>query len=581
MRTGDWGRDHAACRPQWTASGEPGHSLRRLTARPRYNRQTVHRSRVFSLATLLLAMAWTSVVSPPSLLAQSSSRRPGAVPPGADRISDTQLRAYLGFVASDLLEGRDTPSRGQDVAAAFLASHLERLGLTPAGDRGTYLQRIALTRRVPDPARTTLSIDGRALVTGEDFLPGEQPGEVEAGVVYVGNGTVLPARGIDPYKGLDVRGKVVVTHRGLPTGITRADLTGTEGTDWEQVESAARRRGAVAILYLPEFATLEEWTAIRDRRRVRSSLTVDAFASGADAPLPSAVLGARAAGVLFTGETISGQEAYQRALRREPAAPFAFGAAKRVRLAIVAAEEHVAAHNVVAVLEGSDPRLKAEYVAFGAHYDHLGIAARPDAAGDAIHNGADDDGSGTVGLLAMAEAFATTTPRPKRSLLFVWHTGEERGLWGSRYFTDHPTVPLDRVVAHLNVDMIGRGRRPDEKAAGPLALTAMDAVYVVGSRRISTALGELLDRVNAGYHRLRLDYSLDAPDDPARIYERSDHYHYAKRGIPVAFFFTGLHADYHGVDDEIERIAFPKFRRIVQTIYAAGRALADAPRSPR
>ena len=556
-------------------AGQPGLSLRRLAPAPRYNRQTVRRSRLSSLATLVLSLVVVGHALP-DVVAQEARGRAGTGPRGADRITELQLRAYLRFVSSDLLEGRDTPSRGQDVAAAFLASHLERLGFRPAGDDNTYFQAMRLTRRTTDVDKTTLSIGGRALTYGEDFLPGEIPGRAEGGVVYVGNGTVLPARGLDPYKGLDVRGKIVVAHRGLPTGIARTDLKGAEGVDWEQTEAAARARGAIAVLYLPDFPYLEEWTSVRDRRRQRPSLTVDAFTSGGRSSLPSAVLGARAVAALFAGEKMSGQEAYQRALRREPAAPFAFTDGRKVTLAVVAAEEHVVAHNVVAVLEGSDPRLRQEYVAFGAHYDHLGLATHPDGAGDVIYNGADDDGSGTVGLLAMAEAFALTTPRPRRSLLFVWHTGEERGLWGARYFTDHPTVPLAGIVAQLNVDMIGRGRSADQTASGPLALTDMDSVYVVGSRRLSTDLGTLLDRVNAGYHRLRYDYALDAPDDPAGIYERSDHYHYAKHGIPIAFFFTGVHADYHGVDDEIERIDFPKYRRIVQSIYATGRALAEA-----
>lgn len=568
MRTGDVG------------DGQPGPSLRRLPAPPRYNRHTVRRSRVSSIATFALTLTLAGPTAPTDVAAQASTRRTGNAPRGADRITETQLRAYLRFVSSDLLEGRDTPSRGQDLAAAFLASHLERLGLRPAGDGDSYFQTLALTRRTSDSEKTTLSIGDRPLVYGEDFLPGEQPGIAEGSVVYVGNGTVLPSRGFDPYKGLDVRGKIVVTHRGLPTGIARTDLKGAEGVDWEQTEAAARRRGAVGILYLPDFPLLEEWTAIRERRRQRAAVTVDAFTARNDAPLPSATLGARAAAALFAGERVTGQEAYQRALRREPAAAFALDASRKVRLAIVTHEERVRAHNVVAVLDGSDPRLSQEYVAFGAHYDHLGVATPPTPDGDVIYNGADDDGSGTVGLLAMAEAFALTTPRPRRSLLFVWHTGEERGLWGARYFTEHPTVPLDRIVAQLNVDMIGRGRESDETASGPLALTDMNSVYVVGSRRLSTELGELVERVNAGYHRLRYDYGLDAPDDPARIYERSDHYHYAKHGIPIAFFFTGVHADYHGVDDEIERIDFPKYRRIVQSIYATGRALAEAPARP-
>jgi Zn-dependent M28 family amino/carboxypeptidase len=157
----------------------------------------------------------------------------------------------------------------------------------------------------------------------------------------------------------------------------------------------------------------------------------------------------------------------------------------------------------------------------------------------------------------------------------VWHTGEEQGLWGSRYFTSHPTVPLDRIVAQLNIDMIGRGRQRGEPAGEELALTDMDSLYVVGSRRTSPALGTLIAQVNAEYLGLHYDYSLDEAGNPGRIYERSDHYEYARRGIPIAFFFTGVHQDYHGVNDEIDRIDFPKLRRIVQTIYATARAIAD------
>ena len=200
---------------------------------------------------------------------------------------------------------------------------------------------------------------------------------------------------------------------------------------------------------------------------------------------------------------------------------------------------------------------------------------RPTPAGDSIYNGADDDGSGTVSVLAMAEAFATSRVRPKRSILFVWHTGEEEGLWGSRYFTDHPTVPLDQIVAQLNIDMIGRSTAAGApRATTPLPLTDPETVYVVGSKRLSADLGGILEQVNERGHGLRLDYSLDDPSDPGRIYERSDHYQYAKHGIPIAFFFTGVHGDYHGLDDEIDRIDFGKMRRIAQLVY-------DTARTPR
>jgi len=493
------------------------------------------------------------------------------------------LRNYLGFIASDALEGRRAPSRGLEAAAEFLASHMARLGLRPAGDNGTYLQSIALTRRRVDVDKTTLAVGTRALVQGDDYLPGQVPGTAEGPVVYIGNGTVIRSRGIDPYKDVDVKGKIVVSNTGLPEGVAQSDLKGRGGDDWESTEQAARRRGAVGVLFLPDYGALERWPASRDSLGTRTALTVDAFAESGDArTLPTATLSARGVGAIFTGKQVSAQEVFQRAVRREPAPAFALPVSLVVRLAVVTVDDHLTTSNVVAILEGSDPVLEQEYVAVGAHYDHLGTGTKPNDAGDTIYNGADDDGSGTVSVLAMAEAFATSKARPKRSLLFVWHTGEEEGLWGSRYFTDRPTVPLGQIVAQLNIDMIGRSTAAGApRATTPLALTDPDTVYVVGSKRLSADLGHLVEQVNERGHGLHLDYSLDDPGDPARIYERSDHYQYAKHGIPVAFFFTGVHDDYHGLDDEIDKIDFGKMQRIAQMVYGTARALADRPARPK
>ncbi len=529
---------------------------------------------------LLVLLAVPSALVPARVGAQSATGG-GRAPQGAEAITEPRLRQYLAFIASDALEGRRTPSAGLDAAAAFLASHLERLDLRPAGDGHTYFQRIGLTQRRFDPEHTSLSIGTRALEYGDDFLPGELAGTAEGEVVYVGNGTVIRSRGVDPYRTLDVAGRIVVSNLGLPAGLSQGDLQGSRGEDWEPTEDAAKKRGAVAVLFLPDYGALERWPATRESRRTRTSLTVDGFRDPGPV-LPTATLSARGVGALFAGRPMPPPEAFQRGVRREAGEPFAFPPATRVRLAVGAHEEHLSTSNVVAVLEGTDPILKHEYVALGAHYDHLGTATMPNADGDAIFNGADDDGSGTVALLAIAEAFASAKRRPRRSLLFVWHTGEERGLWGSRYFTEHPTVPLDRIVTQLNIDMIGRGRPPGTPAAaGPLALTDTGTVYLVGARRLSTELGSVIADANARYHALRLDDSLDHPSDPAGIYTRSDHYQYAKRGIPVAFFFTGVHEDYHGLDDEIDKIDFAKLRRVTQTIYAAARLVADTKQRPR
>jgi len=280
------------------------------------------------------------------------------------------------------------------------------------------------------------------------------------------------------------------------------------------------------------------------------------------------------------------------------------------------------ARNVVAILRGSDPALRGEYVAVGAHNDHIGMAEKPldhdsvwahnrvvrplgaegqdraptpeEAARiaairdslrkirpprlDSVYNGADDDGSGSIAVLGIAEALVKSKARPKRSVLFVWHTGEEKGLWGSQWFTDHPTVPRDSIVAQLNMDMVGRGLVTDSTGAGP---GGPNQLQLVGSRRLSTQLGDLVERVNTeGGYGFVFDYAFDADGHPANIYCRSDHYNYARYGIPVTFFTTGVHQDYHMLTDEPEFIDYPKMARISTFVADVALHLANAPARP-
>jgi Zn-dependent M28 family amino/carboxypeptidase len=239
--------------------------------------------------------------------------------------------------------------------------------------------------------------------------------------------------------------------------------------------------------------------------------------------------------------------------------------------------------NVIGIVEGSDPQLKSTFVVIGAHYDHVGYAdseltsdgrrpsppgrVTPGTADDRIWNGADDDGSGTVALMALARAFAQGV-HPKRSLLFIWHAGEERGLYGSRYFADYPTVPLDKIVAQLNIDMIGRNR--DDKTS------EANTVYLVGSDRISSELDQLSRDANQSLQPpLKLDYEMNDPSDPEQVYYRSDHYSYASKGIPIIFFTTGLHADYHANTDDVTKIEFPKLTRVTQLVYETAWRVAN------
>jgi hypothetical protein len=247
--------------------------------------------------------------------------------------------------------------------------------------------------------------------------------------------------------------------------------------------------------------------------------------------------------------------------------------------------------NVVGIVEGTDPVLKHTYVTIGAHFDHIGYYQTPPPTvgggggfgcgaqvrpepreGDIVNNGADDNGSGTVALMSTARAFALG-PKPKRSLVFLWHTAEESGLQGSRYNADYPVVPNEQVIAHLNMDMVGRNRCDDPGEA--------NTVYLIGSDRISTDLHNLSEAVNAAMAApLVLDYELNDPADPQSLYTRSDHYSYAAKGIPVIFYTTGLHRDYHYLSDEIEQIEFDKLARIARLVFVTGERLANLERPP-
>jgi hypothetical protein len=269
---------------------------------------------------------------------------------------------------------------------------------------------------------------------------------------------------------------------------------------------------------------------------------------------------------------------------------------------------------VIGIVRGFDPTLRSEYVAIGSHTDHEGVASsavdhdslwafnhvlrtqgaegQPRQATDedvariqairdslaalgpsrldSIYNGADDDGSGSVAMLGVAKAFATANPKPERSILFVWHTAEEKGLYGAGYYTDHPTVPRDSIIADINLDMVGRGGDGDVEGGGPYYL------QILGSRRLSTELGDLVESVNtSGGFNFEFDYSYDADGHPQQFYCRSDHYMYARYGIPIVFFSTGSHQDYHMVTDESQYIDYEKMARISRFVYELAGTIAN------
>ena len=497
---------------------------------------------------------------------------------GIDTISASQMKDYLTFIASDEMEGRDTPSRGLDTTAKFLAMNLSRWGFKPAGDNGTFLQHIELNRQRPDGGQTKVEVNGRTLNAGTDYLP-LGVGNVSGQLVFAGSGWLMKSKDIDAYKGIDPKGRIALifgTPNAPPRGVTRADIRAAGQEAMSPVEYA-RSKGVAGLIYVADYQFLANWQANRQRMMERGATVVAKFQRQQPAQtLPSIVISPEQANALLAGEQQNTAVFFNPSGDAPLPASFLMNDQKKVTLSLASSIETLQTQNVVAVWEGSDPVLKAEYVAIGAHYDHVGSGCRPTAT-DRICNGADDDGSGTTGMLSMAEALAKAPTRPKRSILFVWHCGEEKGLWGSRYFTEFPTVPLNAIVAQLNMDMIGRSKKPGDTNARNNSLTGPDAVYVIGSTMMSTELGELVNTVNKSYLNLTFDTKYDDPKDPNRFFYRSDHYNYARKGIPIIFFFDGEHEDYHGVGDTADKIDYDKMEKIARTVYMTAWEIANRP----
>jgi hypothetical protein len=552
--------------------------------------------RLLTALVLMLGM-----LAPLPVVAQrrSSSSQPASAAtataaPGrraAETISASQLKDYLSFVASDLMEGRDTPSRGLDMTAQFIAMNLSRWGIRPAGDNGTYFQKIALRRTRINSAQTSAEVAGQSYRYGEDFLAqlslpgigGALMGTGSGALVYVGSGWVIKARNLDAYQGVDVTGKImIVAGAGFPRGVSFNDIrTGTRGQDWSDPMTYAVAHGAKGIIYVPGFQNLAFWNRTRQNAEERGSVIVEKFqnpATASSATVPAIVASLPMLNSLMRGERRSASDLFEKSVAGDPGAAFDLDASKKATLNVNVQTDTISTQNVVGIWEGSDPLLKNEYVAVGAHYDHVGIGTPVN--GDAIYNGADDDGSGTVAVLAMAEAFAHS-PRPKRSILFVWHCGEEKGLWGSRYFTENPTVPLNRIVTQLNIDMIGRSKLEGDTNPRDAELSGANEIYVIGSKMMSTELGELSDRINQSYLNISYNFKYDDPKDPNQFFFRSDHYNYARRGVPIIFFFDGEHVDYHRPGDEVSKIDFQKMERVTRTIFLTGWEIANLPARPK
>jgi len=517
-------------------------------------------------------VAATLVISPASP-AQAPLPLELAPRPTSPAITAADAMTRLYIFADDSMMGRRAGEEGGLKGTAYIEREVRRLGLIPAGDNGTFFQAVPLYTRTLDLS-AAVKADNELITVGTDVYPiglSGAPKSIDGAQVVYGGDATDSAASITPDQ---AAGKIV---------LVRSSASG----------AAMRYPGAAALMTVIPDAQLARLRgfALNPSTRMKSdadtvqsrlilAVPVSSVAKFLGVPLENALPGT-------LGRTIHGTIAYS--------------------------IKPVPARNVVAIIKGSDPRLSGEYVALGAHNDHLGtrragpldhdsLRAFNEAAEkiyvarthegtqfpgsgltaeerasihinvdslhrirparlDSIYNGADDDGSGSIGLLEVAEKFALAGPKPKRSLLFVWHTGEELGLYGSQFFTDHPTVPRDSIVAQLNMDMIGRGDASDIPGGGP------HYVELIGSRRLSTELGDIVEAVNkSGGHNFVFDYTFDANGHPENIYCRSDHYEYARYGIPITFITTGGHSDYHQLTDEPQYIDYPHLASVASFV---------------
>jgi hypothetical protein len=627
---------------------------------------------------LFVAAYLATLTEPWTLMAQS-----GAQSGGAARvvINESDLREWLGYLASDELGGRQAFTEGYGLAAQYVSSRLEQFGVKPVGSNGSYLQPVRQRGyRVTRNSSVTVEAAGqsRTFKHGEHVTFGVNSGGKQSltfdGVEFLGYGLA------EDLKGRDLKGKLVVVVPNLapppprgggagpagaaPAAPAPAPPAGRGGRGGGGAAVAAGAAAAIAFAPPPTAPTAAEQALAQAQTALAQATAAVAQAQqaargGRAAQAPAAQAGGargtqapditsvqRVDGIvapqftgnetffeaLFAGGPVTFADIKALAEKGAPIQPVSLPA--RVTVSIDNTYEVISqqvTHNVVGLVEGTDAKLKDTYLLIGAHLDHVGYSqvgavgrgSAPDAcrrrspaaqaavtaagktvqrptpargggggrgnAGrgaaapaapavpfdqrDVISNGADDDASGSAALLAVARAFAAG-PKPRRSVVFVWHAGEEGGLNGSRYNADFPVVPLERVQANINLDMVGRD--DCDNLEGDYSNT----LFVVGADRISTDLHNIIVETNNRMKApLTLDYELNDPQDPENVYTRSDHFSYASKGIPVAFLTTGLHPDYHRVSDTIDKIRFPKLARVAELVYRTSFAIADSERA--
>ncbi len=462
-------------------------------------------------------------------------------------ITATDLKKHLYIVAGAEMEGRDTPSPGLDKAASYIENHFRSVGLTP-GNNGSYRMPYPLYR--DSLISSSIKVDGKTFELNKDFVPANNySAQIPfSEVVFAGYGIVDDK--VDHYKDLNVQGKLVLILDGAPSDYKTTQQGFMNPTGQAGKLNAAAKKGAAAVFLVtksltPRGGRQASWAL----NGYRSSITPLAFSVSEN--------------VAFTIMGEDGRSLIEK-MKTAPVTSKTYKANIDLSYLKTPLTTHV--DNVIGMVEGSDK--KDEYVVITAHYDHVG--KRNDTT---IFYGADDDGSGTVTILELAEAFSKAKAEgkgPRRTIIFMTVSGEEHGLWGSNYYSNHPIFPLEKTTVNLNIDMIGRIGNEYMKDKDSL-----NYVYVIGDNKLSSDLTPITENINSTYSKLKLDRKYNDPKDPNRFYYRSDHYNFAEKGVPIIFYFNGVHADYHRATDTPDKINYKLMEKRAQLVFYTAWEMAN------
>ena len=486
----------------------------------------------------------------------------------AQTITKGDLQKHLKVLASDQFEGRETGELGQKRAAKYIADYFRELGIPGCIDNN-YFQPFPLKKE--SSVNSKIEVGDKSFDFVDDFFfwLGFEAGDYRSNeVVFVGYGIDMDKYSdYDALKDQDLKNKIVIVLDGEPFNENGESMISGEatisdwGNDWRKKREAAQSRGAKAM-----FVVKTNYNTQVGRVKYflqNPGLTLDYPEKRGEEVIPTAFVS------MDVVKGIMGKKADKMVQKikskiRKKGRSYSKTFTNAVNLKVVRDIESVQSENILAFIEGSDPELKDEVVVITAHYDHVGVNDKGE-----VFNGADDDGSGTVSALELAQAFQMAKEAGKgarRSVLVMTVSGEEKGLLGSEWYSEYPIFPLEKTVANLNIDMIGRTDDQHEDE---------NYIYLIGSDKLSTELHSISENANATYTELELDYTYNHPDDPNRFYYRSDHYNFARKGIPVIFYFSGVHEDYHQPGDDEEKIMYDKMVKIVNLVFYTAWDLAN------